>query len=302
VPHRSRSTPIVAKVTLDGASRETIRLVDGRALAYADWGQPGGHPVFFFQGNPGGRLTRWWDEALLAARNVRLLTIDRPGIGHSDRKQGRSVADWAGDLAQLADHLGLERFPIVAFSAGGPYALACACRSPDRVGTVALVSALGRADLPGVADEMATVRFMKLARRSPRAMGLIYSYVARKGRRDPDAAHERFFRDSARVDRAVLDRPEVRSSWMPALVEAAHAGGRGLAEDMRVVQQPWGFDPADVPVPVHLWHGRRDRIVPPSHAERWIELLPDCRARWFEGEGHFLIQDHFDEILDAVAA
>lgn len=288
-------------MTLDSTPGETICLVDGRALAYTEWGPPGGRPVFFFQGNPGGRLTRWWDDALLASHDSRLLTVDRPGIGRSDRKRGRSVAHWAGDLAQLADYLGLERFPIVAFSGGAPYALACACRSPDRVSAVALVSPLGRADLPGVADEMATARFMKLARRSPLAMGLIYSYIARKARRDPDAAHERFFRDSARVDRAVLDRPEVKSSWMPALVEAAHTGGRGLAEDMRVVQRPWGLDPADVRVPVRLWHGRRDRIVPPSHAERWVELLPDCRATWYEGEGHFLIQDHFDEILDAVA-
>jgi pimeloyl-ACP methyl ester carboxylesterase len=288
------------RVTLDGTRGDVLRLEDGRALAYAEWGKREGRRVFFLQGTPGGRLTQWWEEESLAARDIHLVTVDRPGIGRSDAKPGRSVADWAADLEQLARHLGPARFAVVGFSSGGPYAVACAAQLADRVSAVALVSPLGRADMPGVIDDMATVRYMRLARRSPRMMGLIYSVVARKGRKDPDAAHERFFRGASRVDRAVVDRPEVKSRWMPAFVEAAHGGGRGLAEDMRVVQRPWGFEPADVRMPVRLWHGRRDRIAPPSHAERWIEELPNCRAVWFDDEGHFLIQDHMDEILEAV--
>lgn len=287
-------------MTLDGTPGKMIRLKDGRMLAYAEWGTPGAQPVFFLQGIPGGRLTQWWDDALPAARDIHLVTVDRPGIGRSDRKPGRSVADWASDHQELADHLGLDRFAVIGFSAGAPYALACGCRLSERVTAIGLVSALGRADLPGGIDEMATARFMRLARRAPRAMGLIYTEIARRGRKDPDAAHDRFFRDASRVDRAVLDRPEVKSRWMPAFGEAAHRGGRGLAEDMRAVQRPWGFDPADVRVPVHLWHGRRDQIAPPNHAEQWIEVLPDCRPVWCDNEGHFLIQDHFDEVLDAI--
>lgn len=289
-------------MTLDGTPGETIRLQDGRKLAYAEWGSSQGRPVFFLQGIPGGRLTRWWDDALPAARGARVITVDRPGIGRSDGKPGRSVADWGADLEELADHLGLERFAVIGFSAGGPYALASAWRLPERVTAVALVSAMGRTDMPGVVDEMATARFQRLAHRSPRAMGLIYAVLARRARRDPDAAHERFFRDSSRVDRAVLDRPEVKARWMPAFVEATHQGGRGLAEDTRVAQRPWGFEPAEIRVPVYLWQGRRDRIVPPSHAERWVEELPDCRPVWCDDEGHFLIQDHFEEILEKTAA
>jgi pimeloyl-ACP methyl ester carboxylesterase len=285
---------------LDGTPGETIRLRDGRALAYAEWGTPGGQPVVFLQGIPGGRLTQWWDDELPAARGVRLLTVDRPGIGRSDRQPGRRVGDWAADVEELADDLGIDRFGVIGFSAGAPYAVACGSRLRDRVTAIALVSPLGRADVPGVVDDMATARFMRLARRAPRVMGLIYAVVARQGRKDPDAAHERFFRDASRVDRAVVDRPEVKSRWMPAFVEAAHAGGRGLAEDMRVVQRAWGFDPADVHIPVHLWHGRLDRVAPPSHAEQWIEVLDDCRPVWSDDEGHFLIQDHFEEVLGAI--
>jgi pimeloyl-ACP methyl ester carboxylesterase len=277
-----------------------VRLSDGRALAYAEWGVEDGQAVVFFQGNPGGRLTRWWDDRLPTERGVRLLTVDRPGIGRSDRKRGRAVGDWPADVAELADHVALDRFAVIGFSTGGPYALACASRLPERVTSIALVSSLGKADHPGVTDEMATARFQRLARRVPRAMALIYSAVARKGRKDPEAAHERIFRGASSVDRAVLDRPEVRSGWMSAFVDSAQRGGYGLAEDMRVVQRAWHFDPAAIGVRVLLWHGLRDRIVPPSHAEYWVEALPGCEVVWCPDEGHFLIRDHFEEILDAV--
>jgi pimeloyl-ACP methyl ester carboxylesterase len=187
------------RVPLDGTRGEVIRLNDGRALAYAEWGQPGGRPVFFLQGTPGGRLTQWWDDEGLADSGIHLVTADRPGIGRSDAKPNRSVADWAADLEELAQHLGWNRFAVVGFSSGGPFALASAARLPDRVTAVGLASPLGRADVPGVVDQMATARYQKLARRSPRAMGLIYSVVGRKGRKDPDAAHDRFFRGSSRV-------------------------------------------------------------------------------------------------------
>lgn len=288
-------------MAVDGREGELLSLSDGRALAYAEWGAPDGRPVVFLQGIPGGRLNRWWDDELPSDRGIRLITVDRPGIGRSDFKRGRSVGDWPADAEQLADHLRLERFPLIGFSAGGPYALAAAARLQDRVSAVGLVSALGRTDMTGVVDEMATARYFKLAGRSPAVMGLIYAAVARQARKDPDAAHKRFFARSSRIDRAVLDRPEVKARWMPAFIDAAQGRGRGLGEDMRVVQRPWGFDPADVRLPVHLWHGDADRIVPRNHAEHWTQALPDCQPHWCPGEGHFLIQDHGEEILDTVA-
>ena len=88
-----------------------------------------------------------------------------------------------------------------------------------------------------------------------------------------------------------------------AYVEATHAGGgRGLAEDMRTVLFPWGFDPAEIDIPVHVFHDRLDAVAPPAHAEHWIETLADARPVWFEGAGHLLIEDHSEEILDRLAA
>src|SRR4051794_235788 len=96
-------------------------LSDGRRLGFAEWGPEDGRPVFQFHGSPAGRLDRWGDASALDRLGVRLITIDRPGIGRSDRQRGRRVVDWADDVRELADQIGTKRFAVVGFSLGGPY-------------------------------------------------------------------------------------------------------------------------------------------------------------------------------------
>jgi pimeloyl-ACP methyl ester carboxylesterase len=112
----------------------TITLA-GRTLAYCEWGNPTGFPVMLMHGGPGSRLL-CPDEDATAAAEVRLLTVDRPGYGGSDRRPDPTPLGWADDVQALADRLGLERFAVVGFSAGGGYALACAARMPERISAV----------------------------------------------------------------------------------------------------------------------------------------------------------------------
>ena len=279
-----------------------MRLKDGRTLGYAEWGDPAGRVVFHFHGNPGGRLERWGAEDSLGQRSIRLITVDRPGIGESDALPGRTVADWANDAAELGDHLGLERFAVVGFSLGGPYAGACAARLADRVAAAGLVSANARMDDPAFRDQVATARFFKLALRAPWAMRAIYATLGRVARRNAQAAHKMLFRDASQVDRSVVDRPEVSSRLMAAVSDATRRGARGLVDDMRTAQRAWGYEPTAISVPVRVWQGRADTIVPPSHAEYWSDAVPNCTAMFLEAQGHFLIEDHAGEILDEVAA
>jgi len=285
------------------ASRDqTLRLGDGRALGFAELGDPRGRPVFHFHGNPGCRLERWDVGQNEGERGIRLITVDRPGIGLSDASPERSVADWADDVAELADHLGHERFAVVGYSLGGPYAAACAAKLTNRVVAAGLVSADARVDDISVVEQVATARYFKLARRAPWAMALIYAIVGRTARRNPQAAHRLFFQGFPNIDRAIADRPEVSSRIMAELAEAIRPGARGLVDDMRRAQRPWGFEPESIAVPVHLWQGRADSVVPPSHGEYWMNAVADCRATFLEGEGHMLIEDRAVEVFEAVAA
>ena len=65
-----------------------------------------------------------------------------------------TLLGWADDVQALADRLGLDRFAVVGWSAGGGYALACAARMPERISAVGLASCEGPYDqVPGALEQ-----------------------------------------------------------------------------------------------------------------------------------------------------
>ena len=127
----------------------TIRLNDGRTLAYEDVGDPGGAPILFAHGFGDSRLTRHPDDSMAARAGVRLIVPDRPGIGGSDPKPARAAAERADDLRELADALGVERFAVLAWSGGTPTGLACGARFPDRVTAIGVAAGFAPFDREG---------------------------------------------------------------------------------------------------------------------------------------------------------
>src|SRR5262245_42660039 len=111
----------------------TVKLADGRSLGFLDLGRADGVPVFFFHGTPGSRLGAAELEPWTEKYGLRVIAADRPGYGLSDPKPGRTLQDWASDVAALADHLGTRRFHVLGESGGGPFALACAAGLGSRV-------------------------------------------------------------------------------------------------------------------------------------------------------------------------
>jgi pimeloyl-ACP methyl ester carboxylesterase len=134
----------MANATASPKVDRTIRLQDGRQLAYCEWGALDGTPVVLLHGAPGSRLI-CPDEAATEAAGVRLLTVDRPGYGQSDPRPGRALLDWPADHIELADQLDLPPCPVVGWSAGGKFALAMGFGAPDRVTAIGLAGALGQA-------------------------------------------------------------------------------------------------------------------------------------------------------------
>ncbi|MDH3675784.1 MAG: alpha/beta hydrolase, partial [Anaerolineae bacterium] len=127
---------------------QTITLNDGRTLGYAEYGNPAGKVVFHFHGGAGSRLERPADKATLTNLGLRFVSTDRPGHGLSDPQPNRKLLDWPDDISQLADYLGLDKFYVMGWSAGGPHALACAYKLADRVLAGAIVSGLAPPDRP----------------------------------------------------------------------------------------------------------------------------------------------------------
>ena len=123
----------------EGDAPRTIRLRDGRALAYAEYGDPNGRPVFYFHGFPSCHLEISLADGTAKRLGVRLIALDRPGFGESDFKEGRTIPDWADDVKEAAEQLGITRFAVMGVSGGGPYSASCAAKLSSLISRAAIV-------------------------------------------------------------------------------------------------------------------------------------------------------------------
>lgn len=267
-----------------------LRVRGGRRLAFSDVGDAQGDPVIYCHGFPSSRREALLLDPTARARGVRILAPDRPGCGDSDHQPGRGIDDWAGDVAALADHLGLARFALLGVSGGAPYALTCAWRLAARVSACALVCPLGPVYLAEIRSAMAwpSRLLLGLARRAPRLPPLLFSgLVARTLARRPDRVEALRAFHAPPADRDDLARPEVKAILGAAVRDAMQHGAPGALEDLRVYTSPWGIPLHDIRSPVHLWHGESDGTVPIAHA-RWYEHhLPHPRTHYLPAEGHY---------------
>lgn len=289
-----------------GLGGKTLRRTDGRALGYAEFGAPGGAPVVCLHGFGDSRITRHPDDSLAAKLGLRVITLDRPGIGLSDYRPAHSVLDWADDAATLADHLGLGRFAVLGWSGGGPHALACAYCFPDRLTAVGVVAGFAPFDHPhateGMRDDMR--KFVPVLRRFPWLSRLATSSLPRAYRKDPSKAFEKQFGHGLpAADRQALEDPRIYGNLLAGAVEAVRQGSRGLATDMQLfLARPWGFRPKELKVPVHLWYGDADTLVPLQMGRYLAETIPGSSLEVYPGEGHMIFYHHWEEILRRLAA
>jgi pimeloyl-ACP methyl ester carboxylesterase len=283
-----------------------VTLPDGRRLAYEESGRPDGQPIFFFHGWSSSRLLRHPDDAGTAALGVRLITVDRPGAGFSDFQPRRTLLDWGADVAALADSLRLDRFALVAHSGAGPHALAVARRLGDRVRRVAVVSGFAPVDGPGATDDLSKEmrQAVGLLRRLPFMAGLILRPLPARYRRDPAAAFQsQFGRGLPESDRAALARLELGRIVYAAAAEAFWQGHRGAAHEMLLfLARPWGFSPEEISVPVSLWYGSADTVVPIGMGRALARAIPKAELVEIPGAGHMAFLEKWADILRAAAA
>lgn len=281
-----------------------MQLDDGRELAWLEVGKPRGAPVIAFHGTPGSRLQVSFDEKTISASGVRLVAPDRPGYGHSSYHAGRTLRDWASDVAALADHLKIERFAVIGVSGGGPHAAACARFLPGRVTVAGLVSSVGPLAEPALDRTMEGFNrgLTRLARTVAPALLPLFALQEVAVRHWPEKALQSAKKRMAEPDAALLDRPDVRAVFLEDVRHATGSSARAAAQDFELFVRDWGFRLADVAVPVHVWHGDLDKNVPYAHGEFMAERIPGAQFHACPGEGHLLVVDHLGEILRAVSA
>jgi pimeloyl-ACP methyl ester carboxylesterase len=283
---------------------EVFFLPDGRALGFAQFGAHDGKPLFFFHGLGASRLTRHPDDSIAASLGVRVITIDRPGIGLSDPQPGRTLLDWPDDVAALADALGIDQFAVLGWSGGGAHALACAHKIPERLSAVGVVS--GGAPLAGVASaEYLTAQWRSVAQIvqiAPWTARLFAWNQERQARRSLHRTLEAIVARFSESDKALLADKHMRLMMLETTRELYRQGSRGLYDDMLVLSRPWRFRLEHILKEVHLWHGQEDPLLTPAFGRHLARTLPNSRMTFYPGEGHFLLFAHWRDLLTALTA
>jgi pimeloyl-ACP methyl ester carboxylesterase len=278
-----------------------VDLGDGAHVGVAELGDPDGVPVLWCHGGPGSRLDAASGHLGAVAAGVRLIALDRPGIGLSSRRPVETVAQWAMSAGETLDRIGVGRFAVAGWSAGGAYALACGAELGERVSAIATVSGMipvapnhDRA-IGSILDRV----LIPLSERQPRGAAIMllglyaipdamvrWSLIASAGRRDGRALADQRAADVARF---------VREAW--------RSGPVGVVDDYRRFGGAWGFDLSAVRPHVTVWQGEEDTVVFPTHGRELAAALPDASLRVVDGAGHFLFHICAEEILrDLIAS
>ena len=284
-----------------------VALEDGRVLEAVSEGDPDGRPLVFHHGSPGAALPFPPFDRAAAERGIRIVSYSRPGFGGSTRREGRAVGDCAKDVAALADRLGAERFLTLGWSGGGPHALACAALLPDRVAAAATIAGVAPYDAEGLEwtagmGEDNQVEY-PLAATDPEAhLEWMRPHAEAMATITPEALVAEMRSLISEVDEASLTGEF--ADWLAASFRAAlRTGLWGWRDDDLAFVAPWGFDLGAITVPVSIWQGRHDLMVPFAHGEWLASRVRGANARLRPEHGHLsLAVGAIGEILDDLLA
>lgn len=270
----------------------SVTLPDGRELAYEEYGDPAGFPVLSFHGGLSSRLDAAPAHEAAVAKGVRLISPDRPGIGLSTYQPGRRLTDWPADVERLTDALGIGRFAVMGWSAGGPYAAVCAATMHGRVTAAALLSSSVPLDLYGTTRglTMEDRTLLLLAQRAPWLASAVIntSIVSTSNARLMRAAMRSF----PAADRTILTEWGPPDLALAFVREAVRQGTKGCVQDYRIFGDPWGFSLQEIKVPVQIWEGSDDRTGPPGYRAFLKMHIPNATVTVVPNEGHLSLLPH----------
>ncbi len=270
-------------------------------IAFTEYGDPSGVPVFFCHGWPSSRTMAELTDDAARDLGIRIISPDRPGIRDSDASPNRTLLDWPPLLADLASHLKIDRFRILAISGGAPYAYASGWATPERVHSIAIVS--GAPPISELADRSGLLslynRLLALYHWQPELLRVLF-HVGRPfaSIRMPLRIRPLLLKLLPPADARVLRDARSFDSCFESARQAWRSSADGIMTDAEIYAKPWGFPIEEVRVPVRLWHGKKDRTFAFQLAEQIAERLPVCTLRLIDEAGHYSLPiRHTREIL-----
>jgi pimeloyl-ACP methyl ester carboxylesterase len=288
--------------TGDDVQTVEVRRADGGVVALEMAGDRGGAPLLVCHGLADSRLSAQLLAQTADELGFCVVAPDRPGVGLTDPRRLERLADWVEDAALVLGALRLESVAVLGISGGGPFAAACAAAFPRRVRGLLLVSPLGMIGW-GTRGMAAGQRFsLGVAKRAPGFGAWFLGRLAQVARRSPQLFLYIATSELPEIDRHELRSVEQREAFVASYIEAFRRGSAGVAQDLRLLTRPWGFDLGSIRVPTWIHHGQADTTVPPHHARRFAEAIPGAQLRLHHRHGHFsLLAAEATEMLTQVS-
>lgn len=277
-----------------------VRRGDGSMIA-VEAGEPGAVPVLLCHGLADSRLSARSFTPVARELGLRVIAPDRPGTGCTALRRLRQLADWAEDAALVLDALQLGSAALLGISAGGPFAAACAAAQPGRVRSLTLVSPLGQSGWPTGGMAPGERVSLELARHAPAFGGWFLGRLARLARSNPQLFLRVATSELPGADRRAMDQPAMSDDFLTSYLEAFRGGSQGVAQDLRLLARPWGFQLGSITAPTSIHHGDADTTVPPQHARRYAEAIPGAQLHIHPGHRHFSILTAAREMLAPLA-
>jgi pimeloyl-ACP methyl ester carboxylesterase len=281
-------------------------LRDGRTIGVVEVGSRDGVPILHCHGSGSSRLEVLALATSAATLGVRLIGLDRPGVGCSDPKTHFRLLEWPDDVAEVADQLGLARFAIEGMSLGGAFALACAYKIPARLTACGLVSTVPPPQYIRAAGSFRLRLLWRLGAWSPR---LLRWYARRdfrlSGGADVAAIERWLIRYISRLgaaDQKLLADSETRRQLAHVFAEGGRQGWEGYVAGAEAGIRPWGFRVEDITLAnLCVWHGEQDSIMPVAPVRRLTRAVPHCTATFYPNEAHYsTLANHVHEIWHAL--
>ncbi|MHB1519005.1 MAG: alpha/beta fold hydrolase [Acidimicrobiales bacterium] len=273
----------------------------GRTVGYCIYGDPSGEPIL----NCHGGLVSGHDVAPADADARRLglcvISPDRPGVARTDRLPGRGMIPWVdADLLPLLEHLDVDRLNVMGWSAGGQFALAVAHRLAERVVRCAVIAGCLPLDDRARARQLSPIdrTLTTLSLRAPSLARLYFRATRALSLVAPRVLLRSTVRE-APEDEAAAIRSQGR--WFPTILGEGARQPRGGVDEYLTGCAPWGFTPEQVSVPVRIFQGDADRLVPPAWGRELARLIPHATITSYPGEGHFIGLTRRSEVLGYLA-
>lgn len=277
----------------------SLRLPDGRALAYRDQGDPAGHPVLFFHEGLGSSLMIPGSEPLCRELGLRMIAVERPGFGQSDPHPNYSFDAVADDVVALCEGLGLCEVSLCAVLSGAPSAIQTAIRLGPRARRVLLLS--GRPPRPTLRDGDLMSRFRQRLETHPWVVETFYGILRRRLNLADTEKLVAANTSLSQGDRAFLAENPWAIRFIAAYVrESLARTARGVADEFRAFRRSGNLTAAELACPLEVWHGEEDTFAPLADLLDYLGDRPR-EVRTFAGVGHMLTLQHWDEVLRHLA-